>query len=73
MGDSGVKGASRPAVPGFVVEIIKRGLSDDSRNANLFVEIFEVLKENRFVIVAGVDCNEVLKFINWIESSEQSV
>jgi hypothetical protein len=73
MGDSGVKGASRPDIPGFVMEIIERGLSGDSRNANLFVEIFEILKENRFEIVAGVNCNEVLKFASWIESSEQSV
>jgi hypothetical protein len=73
MGGTGIEGLSRPDAPGFVVEIIERGLSGDSRNANLFVEILEVLKENRFEIVAGVDCNEVLKSINWIESSEQSV
>jgi hypothetical protein len=73
MGDSGVKGASRPDIPGFVVEIIEKELSSDSRNANLFVEIFEILKENRFEIVAGVDCDEVLKFASWLESSEQSV
>jgi hypothetical protein len=46
-------------VPGCVVEIIKRGLSGDSRNADSFVEILEILKQNRFEIVAGVDCNEV--------------
>jgi hypothetical protein len=57
MGDSKVKGVSRPDVPGFVVEIIERGLSGDSRNANSFVEIFEILKENRIEIVVGVNCN----------------
>jgi tRNA A-37 threonylcarbamoyl transferase component Bud32 len=59
MSSSGVEGVSRADVPGFVVEIIERGLSGESRNANSFVEIFEILKENRFEIVAGVDCNEV--------------
>jgi serine/threonine protein kinase len=73
MGGSRVKGASRPDVPGFVVEIIERGFSSDSRKANSFVEIFEILKQNRFEIVAGVDCDEVLKFMSWIESSEQPV
>jgi serine/threonine protein kinase len=70
MGGSKVKGMRRPDVPGFVVEIIERGLSGDSRNANSFVEIFEILKQNRFEIVAGVDCDEVLKFVSWVESSE---
>jgi hypothetical protein len=73
MGGSGVKGVSRPDVPGFIVEIIERGLSGDSRWANSFVEIFEILKQNRFEIVADVDCDEVLKFVSWVESSGQSV
>jgi ATP-dependent helicase YprA (DUF1998 family) len=67
---SGVEGVSHPDVPGFVVEIIERGFSGDSRNANSFVEIFEILKQNRFEIVAGIDCDEVVKFVNWVESSE---
>jgi hypothetical protein len=57
MGDSNVKGVSRPDVCGFVVETIERGLSGDSRNANSFVEIFEILRENRFEIIVGVKCN----------------
>jgi hypothetical protein len=69
IGGSRVEGVSRPGVPGFVVEIIERGLSGDSRMANSFVEIFEILKQNRFEIVAGVDCDEVLKFVSWVESS----
>jgi serine/threonine protein kinase len=73
MGGSTVKGVSHPDVPGFVVEIIERGLSGDSRNANSFVEIFEILKQNRFEIVADVDCDEVFKFVSWVELSEQSV
>jgi hypothetical protein len=48
MGGSRVKGVSRQDVPGFVMELIERGLSGDSRNANSFVEIFEILKQNCF-------------------------
>jgi hypothetical protein len=55
------------------VKIIERRLSGDSRRANSFVEIFEILEQNRFEIVAGVDCDEVLKFMSCVESSEQSV
>jgi hypothetical protein len=73
IGGSRVEGASHPDVPGFVVEIIERGLSGDSRRADSFVEIFEILKQNRFEIVAGVDCDEILKSVSWIELSEQSV
>jgi hypothetical protein len=73
MGGSKVEGVSRPDVPGFVVEIIERGLSGDSISANSFMEIFEILEQNRFEIVAGVDCDEVSKFVSWVESSEQSV
>jgi serine/threonine protein kinase len=70
---SGVEGVSRLDVPEFVVEIIERGFSGDSRNANSFVEICEILKQNHFETVAGVDCNEILKFASWLESSGQSV
>jgi hypothetical protein len=73
MGGSKVKGMRRPGGPGFGVEIIERGLSGDSRNANSFVAIFEIVKQSCFEIVADVDCDEVLKFTSWVESSEQSV
>jgi hypothetical protein len=33
-------------IPGFILEIIERGLSGDSRTPGLFVEIFEILKQN---------------------------
>jgi hypothetical protein len=73
MGGSGIEGVSRPDVPGFSVEIIERVLSGDSRNTNSFVEIFEILKEDRSEIMAGIDCNEVLKSVNQAKCSEQSV
>jgi hypothetical protein len=64
---------SHPYVPGLVAAIIERGLSGDSRNAISFVEIFEILRQNRFEIVASVDCDEISKFVNWVKSSAQSV
>jgi hypothetical protein len=73
MGGSRVKGVSRSGVPGFVMDVVERGFSGNSRRANSFVEIFEILKQNYFEIVAGVDCNGVLKFVSWVESSEQSI
>jgi hypothetical protein len=53
-----------PGVPGSVVEMIERGFSGDSRRAGSFVEISEVLKQNRFEIVAGVECDEAFKFVS---------
>jgi hypothetical protein len=73
MGGSRVEGLSRPDVPEFVVEIIERGFSSNSRRDNSFVEILEILKQNRFEIVADVDRDEVLEFVSWVELSEQSV
>jgi hypothetical protein len=37
-----------------------------------FVDIVGSLKENRFKIMAGVDCEEVSAFVTWVESAEQS-
>jgi hypothetical protein len=73
MGGSRIEGVSRPDVPGFVVEIIERGFSDDSRKANALVAIFEILKRKRFAIVAEIDCDEVLKFVSLAKSSEESL
>jgi hypothetical protein len=73
MSGSKVKGVNRPDVPGFVVQIIERGLSGDSRKANSFLEILETLKQNRFEIGAGAECDEIAKFVSWVELSEQSV
>jgi hypothetical protein len=57
MGGSKVKGVSHPDIPGFVVEVIERGPSGGSTNADSFVGIFEILKENRIEIVVGINCN----------------
>jgi hypothetical protein len=73
MDSSKVKGVGHSEVPGSIVEIIEREFSGDSRNANSLMEIFEILKQNRFEIVAGINCDEVLEFVNWVKLSEQSI
>jgi hypothetical protein len=63
MGASRIDAVSRPDVPGFVVELIERGLSYDSRRADSFREISEILKQNRSEIAACVDSDEMLMVV----------
>jgi hypothetical protein len=60
MDGSRLDGVVHLDVQGFVQEILETGFSDDSTIANSFLEIFELLKENRFEIVADVDCDDIL-------------
>jgi hypothetical protein len=57
-------------VPIFVLELIEAGLSPGSRRQQSFNDIFNILKENDFEIVSGVDSADVLTFVNWVESFE---
>jgi hypothetical protein len=57
-------------VPGFVSEIIKEGLWLGLNKKRSFVDIIEILKKNKFRIMAGVDSEEVSDFVNWVESTE---
>jgi hypothetical protein len=57
-------------VPVFVSEIIKEGLCPESNKKRSFVDIFEILKENDFRIMGGVDVEEVSDFVKWVESVE---
>jgi hypothetical protein len=59
-------------VPEFVSDIIERGLRPMPGEELSFIDIIEILEENDFGIVAGVDSAEVTAFISGIESSEQS-
>jgi hypothetical protein len=59
-------------VPKSVSKMIKSGLSDKSRRLPSFWDIFEILKQNNFEIMAGIDLAEVLGFINWVEFLEIS-
>jgi hypothetical protein len=59
-------------IPPFLSEMIVEGLSGESPSNRSFIDIIEVFKENQFGIVAGVDIEEVYRFVEWIESGEQS-
>ena len=57
-------------VPKFVSKIIKEGLWSKSRMQCSFCDIFRILNNNKFQIMEGVDSEEVLAYIKWIESAE---
>jgi serine/threonine protein kinase len=62
-----------PVIPGFVPkfirELIEDGWSQDRSMRSSFDSIIDILKENNFNIVAGVDNSEVLEFVDLIETS----
>jgi serine/threonine protein kinase len=60
-------------VPMFVWEIIKKELSSNSESGKSFGDIFNILKENEFQIIRGVDSAEISTFVNQVELAEQSV
>jgi hypothetical protein len=62
--------ACSQSVPVFVLKLIKRGQSLDSKSTLSFVDIFKTLKHHDFRILEGVDSKEVSSFVSWIESSE---
>jgi serine/threonine protein kinase len=60
-------------VPKFVSKIIKKGMSETSGTRHSFREIFTILSCNRFEIMKGVNSDEVLKFVKWVQSLEESM
>jgi serine/threonine protein kinase len=70
IGDSAEKRGYGLSVPAFVLKMIERGQSLDSQVKLSFVDIFEILKDNDFEILEGVDSKEVSNFVRWIEFSE---
>jgi serine/threonine protein kinase len=61
-----------PNVPRFVSELIETGISPIAAPKRSFNDIFNILKQNGFEIMTGVDSEEVSNFVNWIEFCEQS-
>jgi serine/threonine protein kinase len=57
-------------VPGFVVRLIRSGLSTNPNARPSFNDIVEVLENNRFRIAEEVDSEEVSAFVSSVESSE---
>jgi serine/threonine protein kinase len=62
----------RPIVPAFVRQIIEDAQLTKPKRLLSFVDIVDRLKKNHFQITLGVDSEEVLRFVSWVESSEQS-
>jgi serine/threonine protein kinase len=57
-------------VPMFVLKMISGDQWPDEGISESFNHIFDVLKENDFEILSGVDSAEVLRFVRWIEGLE---
>jgi serine/threonine protein kinase len=60
-------------IPEFVSKLITSGQSLEWRIAQSFNHIFGILKAYKFKIIPGVDSVDVLAFVDWVESIEQSV
>jgi hypothetical protein len=72
IGDCSDQWNYRQSVPGFIVQILERGQSSDSKAMLSFLTIFEPLKRPGFRIMEAVDSNQVNNFVSWIELSEVS-
>jgi hypothetical protein len=57
-------------IPMFVRDLIVVGQSPESELHQSFNDIFDILKENDFRIVSGVDSADFLAFVEWTESFE---
>jgi serine/threonine protein kinase len=68
--DSAGESGYNLSVPAFVLKMIERGQSLDSNAKLSFMDIFEIMKDNSFRILEGVDSTEVSNFVRWIEFSE---
>jgi serine/threonine protein kinase len=57
-------------IPLFVSKLLVAGQSPESGLRQSFNDIFDILKNNDFGIVSGVDSGDVLAFVEWVESYE---
>jgi hypothetical protein len=57
-------------VPMFVSQLIETRQSRGLGMVRSFNDIFDTLKKNNFEILSGVDSEEVLTFVRWVESFE---
>jgi hypothetical protein len=71
-GDADSEGTVKLGVSRLVSEIIEKIESKTWKRVNSLTSIIEILKRNNFEIEAGVDSNEVLEFVRWVEFMEQS-
>jgi hypothetical protein len=56
----------------LVSEIIQRIQSKNWKRVNSLNSIIDILKGSKFEIEAGVDAEEVLECVRWVEVLEQS-
>jgi hypothetical protein len=54
----------------FVLELITSGQSSKRGRGHSFNDIFNILKNHNFEILAGVASMDVLAFVDWVESFE---
>jgi serine/threonine protein kinase len=59
-------------VPGFVSEIIEGGKASLANRRRSFIDIIDTMARNLFRMGAGVDSQEVSRFVRWIEMGEES-
>jgi hypothetical protein len=57
-------------LPPFVTQMIRSAWSPDPSERPSFWDLLAVLQENNFKVFADVDMDEVLDFINWVESAK---
>jgi hypothetical protein len=55
----------------LVSEIIEKIQSEDWTKLNSLNSIIDILKRNKFQIERGVDSEQVLEFVRWVEFMEQ--
>jgi serine/threonine protein kinase len=73
IGGSTEQGCGRSGIPSFVFEIIGNGESSDLKTVKSLSDILKILKLHNFNIIEGVDIEEVLNFVKWIEKSEMLI
>jgi serine/threonine protein kinase len=57
-------------IPVFVSKLMASAQSPECEMGQSFNDIFNILKNNRFEIMSGVDSVDVLTFVDWVESFE---
>jgi hypothetical protein len=62
-----------PILPSFVFTLIEECQSAESTSRISFADIFDILKQNDFNIVEGVDVKKVSDFVDWIERCERLI
>jgi hypothetical protein len=63
---------SQPHFTAFASETLNNARSIEFARTQSFADIFEKLKSNHFQVVAGVDSDEGLAFVGWVEWSEET-